>query len=55
MASGCFASHVIARQELVQRTPFGFTAEEAAALPIAYLTAGYALEDVARLTDRIAC
>ena len=35
--------------------PRGFTAEEAAALPIAYLTAGYALEDVARLkrSDRV--
>jgi acyl transferase domain-containing protein len=55
MASGCFASHVIARQELVQRTPNGFTADEAAALPIAYLTAGYALEETARLTrsDRV--
>ena len=52
MASGCFASHVIARQEFVQRMPFGFTPQEAAALPVAYLTAGYALEDVARLTDR---
>ena len=32
-----------------------FTANEAAALPIAYLTASYALEDVARLTasDRV--
>ena len=55
MASGCFASHVIARRELVQLSPHGFTAEEAAALPIAYLTAGYALEDVARLkrSDRV--
>ena len=55
VASGCFASHVIARQELVQRTPVCFTANEAAALPIAYLTASYALEDVARLTasDRV--
>jgi acyl transferase domain-containing protein/NAD(P)-dependent dehydrogenase (short-subunit alcohol dehydrogenase family) len=55
MASGCFASHAIARQELVQLSPRGFTVEEAAALPIAYLTAGYALEDVARLksSDRV--
>ena len=55
MASGCFASHVIARQELVQRAPLGFTAIEAAALPIAYLTAGYALEEAAQLTrsDRV--
>ncbi len=54
-AGGCFASHVIARRELVQLSPPGFTAEEAAALPIAYLTAAYALEDVARLkrSDRV--
>jgi acyl transferase domain-containing protein len=55
MASGCFASHVIARREFVQRMPRGFSAEEAAGLPIAYLTAGHALKDVARLTrgDRV--
>ena len=55
MASGCFASHIIAKRELVQRTPRGFTAEEAAGLPIAYLTAGYALEEVAQLrgSDRV--
>ena len=55
MASGCFASHVIARQELVQPTPLSFTVDEAAALPIAYLTAGYALEEAAQLTgsDRV--
>ena len=54
-AGGCFASHVIARRELVHLSPSGFTDEEAAALPIAYLTAGYALEDVARLkrSDRV--
>ena len=55
MASGCFASHIIAKRELVQRTPRSFTAEEAAGLPIAYLTAGYALEEVAQLrgSDRV--
>jgi acyl transferase domain-containing protein/NAD(P)-dependent dehydrogenase (short-subunit alcohol dehydrogenase family) len=52
MTSGCFASHVIARQQLVQQTPVGFSAKEAAVLPIAYLTAGFALEETARLTDR---
>jgi acyl transferase domain-containing protein len=54
-AGGCFASHVIARRELVHLLPAGFTDEEAAALPIAYITAGYTLEDVARLkrSDRV--
>jgi acyl transferase domain-containing protein/acyl carrier protein len=55
MAPGCFASHVIAKQELVQRTPPGFTTVEAAALPVPYLTTAYALEDIAGLTssDRV--
>lgn len=55
MAAGCFASHVIARRELVQLSPPALTLEEAAALPIPYLTAAYALEDVARLkrSDRV--
>lgn len=49
MASGCFAGHVIARKELVQCAPAGFTTIEAAAFPIAYITASYTLEHVARL------
>ena len=43
MAGDCFASHAIAKQELVHRTPRGFTAEEAAGLPIPYLTFAHAL------------
>ena len=42
----------IARRESCNACPAASTAEEAAGLPIAYLTAGYALEDVARLTRR---
>ena len=42
-AAGCFASHVVARRELVQLSPAGLTDEEAAALPIAYLTAMQAI------------
>ena len=49
MATGCFASHVIARRELTQRIPPGFTAAEAASLPIAYLTATYTLDHLAQL------
>ena len=55
MAPGCFASHVIAKQELVGLRPSGLTAEEAAGLTIPYLTSVYALEEVAKLTssDRV--
>jgi NADPH:quinone reductase-like Zn-dependent oxidoreductase len=55
MASGCFASHVIAKQELVERTPPGITTVEAAGLPVPYLTAAYALEEIARVknSDRV--
>ncbi len=55
MAAGCFASHVITKRELVALTPAGFADDEAAAHPIAYLTAAYALEEAARLTrgDRV--
>ena len=49
MAPGCFASHVIARRELAHRIPPGFTSIEAAALPIAYLTATYTLDHLAQL------
>lgn len=49
MAPGCFASHVIARGELTHRIPAGYTAVEAATLPIAYLTATYTLDHLAKL------
>jgi NADPH:quinone reductase-like Zn-dependent oxidoreductase/NAD(P)-dependent dehydrogenase (short-subunit alcohol dehydrogenase family)/aryl carrier-like protein len=45
-----FASHVVARSELVIRKPRGMTFEEAATLPIAFLTASYALETMGRLS-----
>ncbi|TVP47768.1 MAG: SDR family NAD(P)-dependent oxidoreductase [Gemmatimonadales bacterium] len=43
------ASHVRVRAELVFRRPTRLGAPEAAALPLAFVTAGYALFDVARL------
>ncbi|SIO27592.1 Acyl transferase domain-containing protein [Singulisphaera sp. GP187] len=45
-----FASHVLARAELVVPKPPGLGFEEAATLPIAFLTAVYALEHLARLS-----
>jgi len=48
--AGCaFASHVVARAELVAIKPRGLSFEEAATLPIAFLTASYALESLGRL------
>lgn len=47
--SFAFASHVLARAELVALKPPGLGFEEAATLPIAFLTAAYALEHLARL------
>ncbi|AGA26414.1 type I polyketide synthase [Singulisphaera acidiphila] len=45
-----FGSHVLARAELVAPKPPGLGFEEAATLPIAFLTATYALEYLARLS-----
>jgi len=55
MAAGSFARHVVARQELVRPLPRGVTTIEGAAIPIAYLTAGYALEQLAQIkaSDRV--
>jgi acyl transferase domain-containing protein/acyl carrier protein len=44
-----FGSHVVTRAELVAVRPPGLTAAEAATLPIAFLTASYALEHLGRL------
>ena len=44
MADACFSSYVIARAELVACQPEQFSFVEAAAIPIAYLTAKYALD-----------
>jgi NADPH:quinone reductase-like Zn-dependent oxidoreductase len=49
VAAGSFASHVIARAELVRQRPEGVTAEEGASFPIAYVTAAVCLDGVAKL------
>lgn len=55
VAAASFSSHVIADAHLVQRRPSGMTAEEAASLPIAYLTAQYCLGHLAGIKkgDRV--
>ncbi|HWG44788.1 MAG TPA: type I polyketide synthase [Gemmataceae bacterium] len=45
-----FASHVATRAELVALKPASFTFEEAATLPIVFLTASYALDHLAHLS-----
>ncbi|HWM83625.1 MAG TPA: SDR family NAD(P)-dependent oxidoreductase [Pseudolabrys sp.] len=49
VAGGSFASHVVARAELVQPVPAGMSAAEAAAFPIAFLTAAFCLSHLAGL------
>jgi NADPH:quinone reductase-like Zn-dependent oxidoreductase/NADP-dependent 3-hydroxy acid dehydrogenase YdfG len=49
IADGCYASHVTCRAELVLKKPAAFSAAEAAALPIASITARFALQEVAQL------
>jgi acyl transferase domain-containing protein/NADPH:quinone reductase-like Zn-dependent oxidoreductase len=49
VAGGSFASHVIAGAHLVARRPAGVTAEEGAAFPIAFVTAQFCLDHLARL------
>ncbi len=49
IASGCFASYATARAELVMTKPAELTFEEAVTLPVAFLTAHYALDHLARL------
>ncbi|MBM4094916.1 MAG: SDR family NAD(P)-dependent oxidoreductase, partial [Planctomycetes bacterium] len=44
-----FGSHVVAREWLVARKPASLTFEEAASIPIAFLTAAYGLDYLARL------
>jgi polyketide synthase 12/epothilone polyketide synthase D len=50
VAPFAFGSHVTTRAELVAPKPPTFSFEEAATLPIAFLTASYALEHLARLS-----
>ena len=48
-AVGCLAGHVVVQAAFVARKPKPLSFTEAAALPIAYLTASYAFEDCAKL------
>jgi phthiocerol/phenolphthiocerol synthesis type-I polyketide synthase C len=48
-AFDCFATHAVADARLVAAVPPGMSFEQAAAIPIAYLTASYALERLGRL------
>ncbi|TMG97906.1 MAG: hypothetical protein E6H69_12440, partial [Betaproteobacteria bacterium] len=50
VAPGCFGSLVRVHSLLVAPKPARLTFEEAASIPIAFLTAEYALNDLARLT-----
>jgi NADPH:quinone reductase-like Zn-dependent oxidoreductase/aryl carrier-like protein len=49
VAPGSFGAFAVTHAALVAPRPAGITAEEAATLPIAFLTALYALEELARL------
>jgi acyl transferase domain-containing protein/acyl carrier protein len=47
IAEGCFAEYALTRAELVAVRPSNLTVEEAASIPVNFLTAQYALEEVA--------
>jgi NADPH:quinone reductase-like Zn-dependent oxidoreductase/acyl carrier protein len=49
VAPGCFASHLTCPAALVLPTPAGMSSEQAAAIPVAFLTAYYALSKLAQL------
>jgi acyl transferase domain-containing protein/NADPH-dependent curcumin reductase CurA/NADP-dependent 3-hydroxy acid dehydrogenase YdfG len=49
VAPGSFGTRVVVHQQLVARKPHNLTHEQAAAVPIAFLTADYALNECARL------
>lgn len=51
IAPGSFATHVIVDEQLVALKPSNLTHDQAAAIPIAFLTADYALRHCARLSD----
>ena len=55
VAGGSFASHVVARADLVQARPSGMSAEEGCSFPIAFLTADFCLSHLAgmRKGDRV--
>ena len=46
---GCMASHVVVAQSHVAAKPLGWSWEESAALPVAFLTAWHALVDLAQV------
>ncbi|MFN8982627.1 MAG: SDR family NAD(P)-dependent oxidoreductase, partial [Alphaproteobacteria bacterium] len=48
-APAAFATHALTRAEAVQPLPQGMTPEAAASIPVAFITAAYALETLARL------
>ncbi|WP_420392341.1 type I polyketide synthase [Acuticoccus sp.] len=50
-APAAFASHVTVRADAVVRRPDGLSAEAAATMPVAFLTAYYALVELARLEE----
>jgi NADPH:quinone reductase-like Zn-dependent oxidoreductase/thioesterase domain-containing protein/short-subunit dehydrogenase/acyl carrier protein len=47
--SGCFASHLTVPAEYVVRKPARLSFEEAATIPVAFMTAWYALHDLGRI------
>jgi NADPH:quinone reductase-like Zn-dependent oxidoreductase/thioesterase domain-containing protein/SAM-dependent methyltransferase len=49
MGAGCFASHLTVSAHRVMRRPRGLTAEEAVTIPVAFLTAWYALHQMGRM------
>lgn len=49
VAPGAFGTHVVVNEQLVARKPSNLTHEQAAAIPVAFLTADYALNHCARL------
>ena len=49
MAPACFASHVTVTSEAVARLPDNIALSDAASIPVAFLTAYYALDHLARL------
>lgn len=47
--SGCFASHLTVSESFVVRKPAGVTFEEATTIPVAFMTAWYALHHLGRI------
>ncbi len=49
VAPGAFATHVVVGSDLVARKPRNLSHEQAAAIPIAFLTAAYAIQECGRV------